>query len=92
LPKAQSGCNGGFHLLNDRSKSSLVEHSHVGQHLAAYPRESLAKRFTLLKGYASITEQDVPDMAAVFQNAGFASVASHITRHFYRHPALPAEW
>src|SRR5579872_1780867 len=31
---AHSGCNGGFHLLNDRSKSSLVEHSHVGQHLA----------------------------------------------------------
>jgi len=46
----------------------------------------------LLKGYASITEQDVSDMAAVFQNAGFASVAPHITRHCYRHPALPAEW
>src|SRR5690349_6369969 len=31
---AHSGCNGGFHLLDDRSKSSLVEHSHVSQHLA----------------------------------------------------------
>jgi len=60
--------------------------------LASYPREFLAKRFTLLKGYALITEQDVSDMAAFFQNAGFASVAPHITRHFYRHPALPAGW
>ena len=31
---SQLGCNGGFHLLDDRSKSSLVEHSHVSQHLA----------------------------------------------------------
>jgi len=60
--------------------------------LASYPREFLAKRFTLLKGYASITEQDVSDMAAVFQNAGFAFVAPHITRHCYRHSTLPVEW